>query len=75
MPNFVSLPKDKIIYKLLLGPPESKKMVSGFVNAFFEQMDYASHSGRRSWEYRLEMMFGRRVLVGPDLALLTPGTS
>ena len=36
VPNFEFLPKDKMVYKLLLDPPESEKLVSGFVNIFFE---------------------------------------
>lgn len=56
MPNIESLPEALIISMLLLGPPQSKKTVSAFVNTFSKQIE--AHSTlkmprRRNWEHRL----------------------
>lgn len=61
VPNFESLPEDKRIYKLLLGPLDSRKLVSGFVNIFSERTVYATHFLKNSWEEELGMQIGDDV--------------
>lgn len=56
IPNFVSLPEEKNICKLLLGSPESRKLLSSFVDIFAELINFATNShaaqkaGFADWE-------------------------
>lgn len=48
--NFPSLPEEGPIFKLLLGSPNSNKLVSGFVNVFPEYLNSKSDFLKNAWE-------------------------
>ena len=53
VPNFESLPEESRVYSFLLGPPESKHLISDFVKVLSEQVNYATHSLKKAWEEEL----------------------
>lgn len=55
IPNFECLPEERVIYKLLCSSPETKKLVSWFVNTFSKQVNCATHSLKNTWEAELGM--------------------
>lgn len=44
----------------LLGPPDSKYLISNFVKVFSEQVNYATHSLKKAWEEELGIQFHAR---------------
>ncbi len=53
IPNFESLPEERRVYRLLLGSPDSKHLVSTFVNVFSQEVSYSTHFLENAWEEEL----------------------
>lgn len=61
IPKFESLPEESPIYKLLLSSPDSKKLVSGFVNFFTGQLRCNALILKEAWEEELGLQIENEI--------------